>query len=297
MHNAALGRGIYIYAILLLLLNIAALIVALFFVDMETFKQASYYPKFFATLGALFVLELVVFVVWNACVAYGWKRSLLVLVLAFVIATVSEILGVNYGLIFGSYHYTGILGFELWGFPVLVGVTWASILYITYCLTDILIPARIIKTSSILQKLPVYLALSMVAAFATTAWDMLIDPIAVDQGWWVWDKGGSYMPYIENGVPVQNFVGWWGVSFICQIIFRFILNTDPQPRRSLYLSVYSPGLLYFSMFLTAFGAATIFTQRPGVALTGMMGMGFFVALTIAKLLSVKQGIEIRINSQ
>lgn len=295
MHNAELGRGIYIYTLLLLLLNIVVLIAVLLFIDMEKFMQASYFPKLFATMGALFVLELVVFVVLNAFSAYGWKRSLLVLIPAFVIATISEILGVNYGLIFGNYHYTGILGFEIGGFPVLVGVTWASILYTAYCITDILIPIRIRKTDSLIQRLPVYLVLAMIAAFATTAWDMMIDPVAVDQGWWIWERGGAYVPYIENGVPIQNFVGWWSVSFVCQILFRFILNADPRPRRSLNLSVYSPALLYSSMFLTAFGTATIFIQQPSVALIGMMGMGFFVILAMAKMLSVKQGIEISLG--
>ena len=41
-----------------------------------------------------------------------------------------------------------------------------------------------------------------------TAWDLVMDPVMVHGGHWVWDVEGSY-----HGIPLQNFWGWWLTVF------------------------------------------------------------------------------------
>ena len=44
---------------------------------------------------------------------------------------ISEILGVNYGLIFGDYIYLDNLGYKVFGVPVIIGVNWIILTYIS----------------------------------------------------------------------------------------------------------------------------------------------------------------------
>src|SRR5512143_1334604 len=79
-----------------------------------------------------------VFVVWHALLTKGWKRSLLMLGLSFVVAFTAEALGVNFGLVFGHYAYTPVLGISLFGVPLLAALAWEPIVYAAFCLGDLL---------------------------------------------------------------------------------------------------------------------------------------------------------------
>ena len=59
------------------------------------------------------------------------KPELNAALIIFFIGMISEILGVNYGLIFGDYVYLDNLGFKVLGVPVLIGVNWIILTFIT----------------------------------------------------------------------------------------------------------------------------------------------------------------------
>ncbi len=233
-----------------------------------------------------------VFVVWHACLTKGWRRSLLMFGLSFIVAFTAEALGVNFGLVFGRYYYTEMLGVRLFGVPLLAALAWEPIVYAAFTITDILAPATVDRAAPWRQRLPSYVWMSVIGALATTAWDMMIDPIAVGQGWWVWQDGGPYVPYVNNGVPIANFLGWLGVAFVINLIYRFVADGTPQPHRSLHLSVYGPLMLYASLFLTASGVALTVLQRPEVALVGVLAMGPFIAIALTNVNLVQRGLAV-----
>ncbi len=223
-----------------------------------------------------------VFVVWHALLTKGWKRSLLMLALSFTIAFAAEALGVNFGLVFGHYYYTRALGVSLFGVPLLAALAWEPIVYAAFCLSDVLASRGESLSVTILhQTSPVFAA--AVGALATTAWDMMIDPIAVSQGWWVWINGGPYVPYVSNGVPITNFVGWLLVAFIINLAYRRVADGMERPVKSAALAYYGPLTLYSSLFLTAFGVALSILKRPEVALTGLLAMGPFILIALTNL--------------
>jgi uncharacterized membrane protein len=229
-----------------------------------------------------YVGALLIFVVWHAILTKGWKRSLLMFCLSFVVAFTAEALGVNYGLVFGHYYYTPILGISLFGVPFLAALAWEPIVYAAFCLSDLLatgttrmIPLSRHKSSSIWA--------AVIGALATTAWDLMIDPIAVSQGWWAWVGGGPYVPYVANGVPIQNFLGWLGVAFVINLIYRKIADGINEPGRSATLTFYGPLTLYSSLFLTAFGVAITILRRPEVALIGVLAMGPFIIIALTNM--------------
>jgi uncharacterized membrane protein len=238
-----------------------------------------------------YVAALIVFVLWNSILTKGWRRSLFMFCLSFVVAFTAEALGVNFGLVFGHYSYTPVLGLQLFGVPLLAALAWEPVVYAAFSITDILAPLLVKRSESWLRRLPAYAWMALVAALATTAWDMMIDPIAVSQGWWVWQGGGDYMPYVANGVPIQNFLGWLGVSFVINMLYRLIIDAEPGPRHSLNLSIYGPLMLYSSLFLTSFGVTLTILQRPEVALIGLLAMGPFIVIALTNINLIQRGLS------
>jgi len=229
-----------------------------------------------------YVGALLVFVVWHAVLTKGWKRSLIMFGLSFIVAFTAEALGVNFGLVFGHYYYTAKLGISLFGVPFLAALAWEPIVYAAFCISDML-STREASLSPLLTNKPSPIWAAAIGALATTAWDLMIDPIAVSQGWWVWVGGGPYVPYVANGVPIQNFVGWLGVAFLINLIYRKIANGMELPDRSAALTFYGPLTLYISLLLTAFGVVITILQRPEVALIGMLAMGPFILIALTNL--------------
>lgn len=229
-----------------------------------------------------YVGALLIFVVWHAVLTKGWKRSLLMFGLSFVVAFTAEALGVNFGLVFGHYYYSKILGVSLFGVPLLAALAWEPIVYAGFYISDML-STRDMSLSALIKHKTSPLWAAAIGAVATTAWDLMIDPIAVSQGWWVWIDGGPYVPYVAHGVPIQNFVGWLGVAFVINLIYRKIINGIEQPNRSAALTFYGPLTLYTSLLVTAFGVATTILQRPEVALIGMLTMGPFILIAFTNL--------------
>ena len=237
-----------------------------------------------------FIFALFIYVAWHSILTKGWKRTVVMLLLSFVMAFTAEALGVNFGLIFGKYHYTEVLGFQVFGVPLLAALAWEPIIYASFAITDILSPSVVGHNGSLVKRIPFYFWMSGIAALATTAWDMMIDPIAVSQGWWVWQHGGDYLPYVANGVPIQNFLGWLGVSFAINVVYRLITDTVPDPQHSLDLSINGPIMLYASLFLTSFGVTITILNRPEVALIGLLAMGPFLAIALTNLNLIQRGL-------
>jgi uncharacterized membrane protein len=243
-----------------------------------------------------YVCGLMVFVIWHSLLTKGWKRTLLMLFLSFVLAFTAEALGVNFGLIFGSYHYSSVLGIQILGVPLLAALAWEPIIYAAFTITDILAPYFMDSTSPLLRRLPSYLLLGLIGSLATTAWDMMIDPIAVSQGWWVWHGGGEYLPYLSNGVPIQNFLGWLSVSFLINFLYRLISDGRIPQYASIELSIFGPITLYISLFLTSFGVSITILRRPEVALVGLLAMGPFIIISLTNLNLFQRGLATLLGS-
>ena len=229
-----------------------------------------------------YVLALIIFIVWHAALTKGWRRSLILIASSFVIAFAAEALGVNYGLIFGKYYYTDILGFQILGVPLLAALTWEPIVYAAFCISDLVTPL-VSGLPGVSGLRPSIIWPAVIGALATTAWDSMIDPFAVSQGWWVWVDGGPYVPYVAKGVPIQNFIGWLVVAFTINLLYRFLAERAPQPPRTAALTYYGPVMLYASLFLTSFGVTVTILERPEVALIGLLAMGPFLAITLANI--------------
>jgi len=240
-----------------------------------------------------FVGSLLVFMVWHAWLTLGWKRSLLMFGSSFAIALSAEALGVNYGLIFGGYHYTGFLGLRLFGVPILTALAWEPVLYASFWLTALLSPSSGALSGSGSAGLRSYAWPALIGAFAATAWDIVIDPVAVSQGWWVWHEGGLYVADLKNGVPIQNFFGWLGVAFIILLLYHVIAGPAARIRHSRSLSIHGPLALYSALVLTSCGVAVTLLPRPQVAVSGMVAMAPILVVALYNVRRMQPGRESR----
>lgn len=127
---------------------------------------------------------------WNS-------RFYIFAVLAFSIGFFAEVIGVQTGLLFGDYTYGTVLGPKVLGVPLMIGVNWFLLVYSTgswlvnYVENDFLAAG--------------------IAALLMVVLDFLIEPVAIALDFWTWHT---------EDIPLTNYIGWFGVAYLIQIIYR-----------------------------------------------------------------------------
>jgi uncharacterized membrane protein len=185
----------------------------------------------------------------------GWRRALGLLALVFVVSLTFESIGVATGVIYGPYHYTHALGPLFLGLvPYLIPVAWFMMSYPSFVISDVLVPRR-------WARWPRLLVVAAIGAMVMTAWDLVMDPIMVAGGHWVWDTNGAYF-----GIPLQNFSGWWVTVFTTFTLYGIIFGKSrPEPSPSFDL------LAVLSYLVTAIGI-TLGAFLSGLGALGMIGL-------------------------
>lgn len=153
------------------------------------------------------------------------KRRLYLSAYAIAVGMVSELIGVNTGLLFGDYSYSDTaLGIKIFGVPILVGIMW---LLVTMSAWQIASLGGFNRVSTII------LAASLVVMF-----DLLLEQYAIYYELWAW-QGGA--------VPLLNYATWFFVSAIIFIEFS-IYGNSAKP--GLYgVSILPVMMVYFWLML------------------------------------------------
>ncbi|HXV91766.1 MAG TPA: carotenoid biosynthesis protein [Pseudonocardia sp.] len=162
----------------------------------------------------------------------------------------AEAVGLRTGLPFGEYAYTGTLGPEVLGVPVVVPLAWTMMAW----------PALVVGRTLVRGA-----AVAVVGALALAAWDVFLDPQMVDAGHWTWADPEPALPLVP-GIPLTNYAGWVLVSLaIVGLLHRLLpAHRGPSgPAAALYLWAYGSSVV----------AHLVFFDRPGSALVGGLIMG------------------------
>lgn len=175
----------------------------------------------FGILGGIYMPLAFVFVVMHSYMQRGVKLTVIMFLITLSVGLISEILGVKYGWVYGSYYYTAG-GFFFGLVPLMTPVSWAIIIYMAYSMTNLLASKKINVTNKeglvkhLMQLIMLIIFSSMDGLIAMNL-DLILDPVAVSPqiAGWVWINGGPYY-----GVPISNFVGWFACTFFATIIFR-----------------------------------------------------------------------------
>jgi uncharacterized membrane protein len=141
----------------------------------------------------------------------GWGGALRLLALVFGVSLLFESVGVATGWVYGPYHYTDKLGPLFLGLvPYLIPVAWFMMSYPSFVIADRLVPSGWKRWQRVL-------VVAAVGGLVMTAWDLVMDPIMVAGGHWVWDTKGAYF-----GIPLQNFWGWWLTVFTTFALYLWL---------------------------------------------------------------------------
>ncbi len=200
------------------------------------------------------VLSVVVFflaVVADAWRIHGPSGAASLVAVAGGSGLIAEAIGVATGWPFGHYAYTGTLGAEVLGVPIVVPMAWVMMAW----------PALVVARTLAVRG-PAVVALG---AAALTAWDVFLDPQMVAAGHWTWSDPTPGLPLVP-GIPLSNYVGWLLVSAAVIAILDATLDRregTSAPAAALYLWV------YFSSVL----GHLVFFGLPGSAVTGGLLMG------------------------
>jgi uncharacterized membrane protein len=173
---------------------------------------------------ALHVVPPAVFAVVHGSRFYGWRGILVFITIAFAVGNVFENLGVRTGFPFGHYYFTDLMGPKLFVVPVLLGLAYVGMAYLSWTLGRLImrVQAPLIGWHAI--------TLPLIAAFIMVAWDVSHDPVwSTILHAWVWLQGGAYF-----GVPLSNFFGWYLTIYVIYQSFALYqrgrsTNHDPLP--------------------------------------------------------------------
>jgi len=173
-----------------------------------------------------------VFAVLHGSRTFGRRGMLLFCALCLGVGSLMESLSLRTGFPFGHYHFTGLMGPQVAGLPILLALAYLGMGYASWMVTTTLLlnETRSLAGSQILT-------VPLCASFLMVAWDFSMDPVwaNLDHAW-VWEQGGAYF-----GVPLSNFGGWFLTVFLFYLLFaiaqrRFEFVAGPaSPRWAIFL--------------------------------------------------------------
>lgn len=175
--------------------NIASIIIVIF--HLVGFIGFKINPDYFKALSPVNLL-LSSFLVLYMSYPVSWKTIGALILIAFI-GFLVEVVGVKTGVVFGSYHYGNALGFSLFSVPLIMGVNWAMLIFAC---------GNFIQTNNKLLK--AFLVASLMVLL-----DVFMEPNAPKFDFWHWEN---------NVIPLQNFVAWFVISFLIQLLFHHYLN-------------------------------------------------------------------------
>lgn len=202
----------------------------------------------------------------DAARVHGLALAAVLVVVAGGGGLIAEAVGVATGRPFGPYAYTGTLGPELMGVPVVVPLAWVMMAW----------PALVVARTLVARG-PAVVA---VGALALTAWDVFLDPQMVAAGHWTWFDTSPGLPLIP-GVPLTNYIGWLLVSLVIMAVLDRALPREQLPSAP-------AAVLYLWVYFSSVMGHAVFFDLPGSAITGAVIMGA-VAVPFAVALVRRRG--------
>lgn len=123
--------------------------------------------------------------------------------LCFVMGMITEMIGVNTGFLFGNYSYGEVLGFKIFGVPLLIGMNWFVVVYCSVILIESLNAWAKQRYAGLINPSFEKWSLIIDGALVATLFDWLMEPVAVKLGFWKWNT---------PEIPFLNYTCWFAIS-------------------------------------------------------------------------------------
>jgi uncharacterized membrane protein len=202
----------------------------------------------------------------HAWFAYGISYALRFLFITFTYALIVEQIGVKTSWPFGSYEYSGTLGYQIYGVPLVVPFAWIMMAH------PIFLAARKFAPNW------VFLA----GGYGLMAWDLFLDPQMVSAGRWSWEITGRTVPF-QPEIPLSNTFGWLLTGIGLMAILNLAL---PRERRLLGASRAVPEFFLVWSWIGGIIVNLFWFDRPGIAFFAGTLLGIFV---LTYVISVRFG--------
>lgn len=181
------------------------------FLDLNFSKTAGFFVIFYLVgiagmllpFSFLLFVKLIPFALLLSSLALAFfhknfnSKTLLVFISIYIFGFFVEVAGVNTGLIFGDYIYGESLGIKLFNTPLIIGLNWLLLVYIT---------ASVLELSKLTMLLKV-----LFGTFLMLGYDLIIEQIAPILDMWTWQN---------EKVPVKNYVTW----FLLALVFHTVIQ-------------------------------------------------------------------------
>jgi putative membrane protein len=189
-----------------------ALFIAAFFTATQPLR-----PEM-AIVSSVFVVLFALPSYWAVVNSNGWKRGLLILVSLGFYALLIESSAIHTGFPYGDFIYKDLLGEKVFGLtPWTVAFAWPPIILLTYWF------ARVRHERN--ENFKIWFS----TAFDAMLIDLVLDPAAVNLGFWNWREAGFFY-----GVPLVNFLGWLLSCFVGAIILHALWGNKKVPESVAY---------------------------------------------------------------
>lgn len=150
--------------------------------------------------------------IWTHEPKYGKFAAFFII--CFAVGMITEMIGVNTGILFGKYAYGTVMGPKLLQVPYLIGINWFVIMY-TSAMTIMKfhewVEDRYAIAGSMLTPQIKSLSLILDGALLATFFDFIMEPVAVKLGYWLWLGDGS--------IPFFNYLCWFIISIGLLYVF------------------------------------------------------------------------------
>lgn len=200
-----------------------------------------------AGVSAAFVLVLWAPAAWVLKQWLGWRRAASVLAALGIFAVSIESFAIKTGLPYGHFSYGDKIGDKVLGLvPWTVPFSWPPLVLGALVLAQQIAPKR----------------RALAAILILLSFDLVLDPGAVQQGFWTYDFGGFYY-----GVPLSNFVGWLISGWIGVWLFNKVSRKSNE-------EVPLPLVSSVMLILAFWTAICIFTPLSLPATIGLILLGW-----------------------
>ena len=149
------------------------------------------------------------------------KTGLWALVSVYIVSLVGELLGTTFGLPFGAYSYTALLGAKWFDrVPLLIPLSWFTMSWACWVIA---------------RQHTAGVSAVVLSTVLLIAWDLLLDPaMSKVTSYWIWGEPGSYY-----GMPWINLLGW-GVTGL--VLFIILSKVAPAPRGEIKFALWVYGI-------------------------------------------------------
>lgn len=182
-------------------------------------------------------------------------RAFFFIMLALGVGLIAELIGLHFETVFGGQYFypDNLFGFSILGLPLLIPLFWSVFIYTGYALTNcLLLVYQKAKPRFSKQDWRRLIVLVLLDGWNVMAIDLVMDPLFVKEGKWIWQNQGNYF-----GVPWGNFLGWFLITILVTALFRWFEYKREERKktfdqRMLLVPVLAYVLLYFSFVFLAF---------------------------------------------